>query len=1243
MELKLWAQALVLLWLSIFWGPGFANEIDMEGLLNRIEANLKINPNLASGLAEQAEQQISENELLAFKPRLLNLQAHIHILSFSLNEAFVKASEAENLSRKLGNKLQLAEAIRRQGIINNFLGFDADAIERLTESLKIHRELDSEYIVHNLQSIGNVYNKHDVWADSLLEIGEQLVETSIAKQNVYFEAQGYGYIINVFIVKEEFQKASRLAEEMQVLFGEDSYNIIFYGAIAELNLGNYEKALSKINHYLDIAKRRNFLPVQMSGKLAKAEILRASGNNEEARELLLNALALQEESGIDYNKQAILNNLANYYKEEGDYARSLEYLQQYIQLKEQAFDDKQAEQLAFSRARLELAQKNKRITQLELSTQISEQKNNYQLIVIVLTGSIVVLLLGLYWRLSIQKRLLQSYSAELQQATEAKSQFLARMSHEIRTPINAIIGLTKLTRKQKLTRQQQDVNLQQVEDSSQTLLGVINDILDFSKIEAGKLHIESIPFELDKIVDQSTRMQMLKAHEKGLELIQYIARDVPLFLKGDALRIQQILNNLISNAVKFTKSGDISVSVNKKYSASGILLEFAVRDTGIGLTETQIEKLFDSFSQADESTTRRFGGTGLGLAICKQLVELMGGKIWVESRANEGSTFYFTVMLEEEIVSNTSKEVPGTQLEDLRVLIVDDVELCRQAAAEVLLRVNINPDLVDSGAKAIEKVRLAVLDKAPYDLVLLDWNMPDIDGIHVASMINQQFPHNKPNIVMLSAYDMYALQEMGNPLGVKGYLEKPINTSSLIDVITEISHSYTPKVRVTQKPQNDALLDLTGINILLVEDNELNRKVAKGFLSETSANVTVAEDGQIALDILSAEADQIDVVLMDVQMPVMDGFTATQKIRNELALSLPVVAMTANAMKGDVEKSIAAGMNAHIPKPIDPGFLFQTLREVLSDKINPAQPTEPHTTDNSITSVGLTTSDGKNGEKTASNQSESTRESLTTHIPEESADPPDLKGKRILLVEDNKLNRKVAVGFLAETDAHISVAKDGEKAVQLLTDNPQGYDLIFMDIQMPGIDGLEACRIIREQLQLTLPVIAMTASSAQKDIDASIAAGMNAYVSKPIDSNILYNVITDIMDSLDAPFELEKNDSMSQEDLSDLLVVDKQQAIFKLKGNEELYVGLVEDFVSMKPYLAKLDEALINGDVKNIMLTVHTYKSALSYIGANALAELGVDIEQQLHDENDVITEGIVESLQKYRLGIVKITEELQV
>ncbi|NTS77030.1 response regulator [Catenovulum sp. SM1970] len=535
---------------------------------------------------------------------------------------------------------------------------------------------------------------------------------------------------------------------------------------------------------------------------------------------------------------------------------------------------------------------------------------------------------------------IQSKNAELKNANMAKSDFLAKMSHEIRTPMNAIIGLSKLTLKTPLD-QEQHTNLSKILDSSEALLGILNDILDFSKIEAGKMDIEHVSFSLDSIIQRSVGIVSLKAHEKSLELITYIAPNVPNHLIGDPLRLQQIITNLCSNAVKFTDHGIISIEVHlAEQQNDTVKLKFSVKDSGVGMTRAQQDKLFKSFSQVDESITRKFSGTGLGLAICKQLCELMGGNISVYSQPDQGSEFVFSVVMDVNNNAPDNQLISKNVLSKLNILVVDDIALSRQVVCDALQFAGIKPDTAENGQIALDKISQAINDSSPYDLVIMDWRMPVLDGIETARIMKEKFSSDIPKVLMVSAYDKDEIRAQAQPMGIEHFLEKPINQSYLIDYLVSISTDtvHTDPIYQLQEPQR---ADFTGRKILLVEDNMLNQQVALGFLSDFGVSVDVANNGEEALQKLTDNQDY-GLVFMDIQMPVMDGLTAAKIAINELNIKTPIIAMTAHAMAGDSEVSKKAGMVDHITKPIDPDILYSTLNKYLNHaKIQSAPLVEP--------------------------------------------------------------------------------------------------------------------------------------------------------------------------------------------------------------------------------------------------------------------------------------------------------------
>ncbi len=546
--------------------------------------------------------------------------------------------------------------------------------------------------------------------------------------------------------------------------------------------------------------------------------------------------------------------------------------------------------------------------------------------------------------LRVYARDLETARKRAEEATRAKSEFLANISHEIRTPMNAMIGMTELALATRITREQREY-LNAIQSSADGLLTLVNDLLDFSKIEARKLQLDRVGFNLRDALEDTMRVLAPRADQKGLELACHIHRDVPEMLVGDPLRLRQVVINLVGNAIKFTEHGEVVLQVEAESRGDGNAhLRFSVTDTGIGVPPEKQAVIFEAFSQADSSTTRRYGGTGLGLAISAQLVELMGGRLSVESQAGRGSTFHFSARFE---VQQPGMETPPARwrtLTDLPVLIVDDNATNRRILEEVFTNWRMRPVAVESGATALATLEKSLRAGQPFAVVLLDGHMPDMDGFAVAERISRDHGYADIKLVMLTSASQPEDVARCRKLGISAYLTKPIKQSELFDVIiTAIGQTEGERPRAPKRSKRPRRAQRR-LHVLIAEDNPVNQLLARRIFEKLGHQVTVVGNGREALS--AVQAGNFDLVAMDVQMPEMDGLAATAAIRaweKAAGTHTPILAMTAHAMKGDRERCLAAGMDGYTSKPIRIGELEQAIAQLVGPS-KPAQGPLPEQT-----------------------------------------------------------------------------------------------------------------------------------------------------------------------------------------------------------------------------------------------------------------------------------------------------------
>jgi len=532
------------------------------------------------------------------------------------------------------------------------------------------------------------------------------------------------------------------------------------------------------------------------------------------------------------------------------------------------------------------------------------------------------------------RRALEEAKDTAEQASRAKGQFLATMSHELRTPMNAILGLLQLMQATELDALQRSY-ASKTEGAARSLLGLLNDILDFSKIEAGKMALDPRPFRVDRLLRDLSVILSANVSGTGIDVLFDVDPAVPKGLVGDDMRLSQILINLGGNAIKFTKHGEVVVGLHlRERTAHDVLLEFSVRDSGIGIAPEHQTHIFSGFSQAEASTTRRFGGTGLGLAICQRLVSLMDGELTLRSVLGQGSTFSFQIRLQQNLQEAVAV-LPAHPVLSLRTLVIDDNEVARTLLSGMTISLGWQTDIASSGAQAVGMVQKSLSEPRPYQVIFVDWKMPEMDGWETSHRIRSLLG-SQCLIMMVSAHgrDMLAQRSVAEQATLNGFLVKPVTASMLHDAVmdaqaarakAQVGSNPVAVTAAVEKPKR-----LLGMRLLVVEDNKINQLVAKGLLGQEGAAVTLADNGQLGVEALRLSPNAFDAVLMDVQMPVMDGYQATHTVRTELGMTvLPIIAMTANAMASDREACLTAGMNDHVGKPFEIDHLVATLKRFV--------------------------------------------------------------------------------------------------------------------------------------------------------------------------------------------------------------------------------------------------------------------------------------------------------------------------
>ncbi len=866
---------------------------------------------------------------------------------------FIKAEQS------LAESLRLYIELDNEALANNVRGALASIYKetfRLQESLEINLALVESYSTpvkdgaddkHRLDGLssyqtntGNIYSR-------LKELDKAMEYYLAAKENSLLSGNKRSLAINEYnlgLVNYKllnYDKSEAAFIKSAQLFGELKHSRSRARTLAELGrvqqkMGKFESAFSTLQEAISFLEKIDEIEYRSLALNVLALIYADKQQFDQAISTLERSRLLAEKSTTDPEKQLVYETYREVLELKGDYKLALYYADKSTALEQKTLESTNKRELGIIEGKALASEQKKQL----LLAQQKERFTQYTIITIIAFLLIFIAFYSLTLRrknriIQQERERAEGLAIAAESANEAKSSFLAHMSHEIRTPMNAIIGMSNLALKTQLDDKQRNY-VSKANSSAFLLLGIINDILDFSKVEAGKVELESSPFALEEIFRNLSTIAVVKSEDKDIEINFDIAPEVNKTVMGDSLRLGQVLINFVNNAIKFTpEGGEIIVKASNVASTTDQLtIKFEVIDSGIGMTPEQQGKLFKSFEQADISTSRKYGGTGLGLVIAKSLVELMGGEIHVESEVNVGSCFSFSIdvmlaqpqTLPDERTSNQYRDMSKT-LNNLNVLVVDDNDNAREIITSDLRSFGCKVTAVSSGEAALSLLENAS-QPADIELVMMDYKMPLMNGVQTSERIRLSKDIQKqPYIIMLSAYSYESIEETNSKANINAHIVKPICPSDLKSTIQSVIQRGEPgdvSQLDKEKQDNFNTIKLAGANILLVEDNPINQEVAMEILKGVGINVVLAKNGQEALDRL--ETHSFDGVLMDCLMPVMDGFEATKAIRSMPQYEqLPIIAMTANAMKSDKDAVLAIGMNDHISKPIDVDKMFMTM------------------------------------------------------------------------------------------------------------------------------------------------------------------------------------------------------------------------------------------------------------------------------------------------------------------------------